>query len=223
MPKQTFLNLPTGRKARLVDCAIDEFSGRSFNEASLSRIVVHAKIAKGSVYQYFEDKLDLYEWLICEELPRRKVAAMQADFERAPPADLRSFLTQAVLAGLSFFRDNPKLAQLALQVSAPVSDPKLAALYRQMRQQGHTSFTAMLRSFADQLDPDLDLELVAAMLGSVLTDGLRSVLERRLGVDLLDLITDAKSADALQHEQLEPVVADVVCMVLRGCAKRPMP
>ena len=72
MPTSTFFRLPDERRERLVNEAIVKFSDRSDAEASLSRIARRASIPKGSVYQYFEDKLDLYRWLLTDEAPRRK-------------------------------------------------------------------------------------------------------------------------------------------------------
>ena len=74
MPKSTFFGLPEERRDRLVREAIAEFADRAYAEASLSQIARRARIPKGSVYQYFEDKLDLYRWLLTEEAPRRKRA-----------------------------------------------------------------------------------------------------------------------------------------------------
>src|SRR5688572_30852497 len=74
MPTSTFFDLPEERRARLVREAIVEFSDRSFAEASLSQIAQRSRIAKGSFYQYFADKLDLYRWLLTEEAPRHKRA-----------------------------------------------------------------------------------------------------------------------------------------------------
>src|SRR5215470_10582240 len=72
MPTQTFHALPAARRGRLVKEAIVEFSERTYAEASLSRIARRSRIPKGSFYQYFENKLDLYRWLIADEAPRRK-------------------------------------------------------------------------------------------------------------------------------------------------------
>ena len=69
MPTATFFGLPEDRRTRLVEEAITEFAERSYAEASLSQIVRRAGIAKGSLYQYFSDKLDLYRWLLAEEVP----------------------------------------------------------------------------------------------------------------------------------------------------------
>ncbi|SFK01801.1 regulatory protein, tetR family [Marinilactibacillus piezotolerans] len=64
MPTQTFFNLPEQKKQRLIAGAMKEFTERSLNEASISNIVKNAEISRGSFYQYFEDKKDLYFFLI---------------------------------------------------------------------------------------------------------------------------------------------------------------
>src|SRR6478736_8463143 len=74
MPKPTFFRLPEDRRARLVEEAIVEFADKPFAEASLSQIAQRARIPKGSFYQYFDDKLDLYRWLLTDEVPTRKRA-----------------------------------------------------------------------------------------------------------------------------------------------------
>lgn len=64
MPTQTFFNLPEQKKQRLIAGAMKEFTERSLNEASISNIIKNAEISRGSFYQYFEDKKDLYFFLI---------------------------------------------------------------------------------------------------------------------------------------------------------------
>ncbi|NLY51524.1 MAG: TetR/AcrR family transcriptional regulator, partial [Firmicutes bacterium] len=64
MPKDTFFNLPEDKRQRIIDAAIDEFAHRSFHDARITAIVDAAGIAKGSFYQYFEDKKDLFKYII---------------------------------------------------------------------------------------------------------------------------------------------------------------
>ena len=59
MPKETFLNLPEEKRNRILDAAIQEFAANPYDVASISNIVRKVGIAKGSFYQYFEDKKDL--------------------------------------------------------------------------------------------------------------------------------------------------------------------
>ena len=64
MPKQTFFNLPDDKRQRIIDVVIDEFADNDYANVSISSIVARAGIAKGSFYQYFEDKEDLYGYLV---------------------------------------------------------------------------------------------------------------------------------------------------------------
>lgn len=69
MPKNTFYNLSKEKRDRILEASSDEFSSNSYELASINRIVRGADIAKGSFYQYFENKEDLYRYVVreCEE------------------------------------------------------------------------------------------------------------------------------------------------------------
>lgn len=60
MPTQTFFHLPKEKQKRLIEAARIEFSRVPLKEASIANIVKLADIPRGSFYQYFEDKEDLY-------------------------------------------------------------------------------------------------------------------------------------------------------------------
>lgn len=70
MPKPTFFNLPTDKKETLIDAAMKEFSRVPLFEASISNIIKEAGIPRGSFYQYFEDKEDVFYFLL-EEYSKR--------------------------------------------------------------------------------------------------------------------------------------------------------
>ena len=55
MPSSTFLNLPAEKQEKLLEAATREFSHRPFNEAGIPR---------GSFYMYFQDKEDLFRYLL---------------------------------------------------------------------------------------------------------------------------------------------------------------
>jgi TetR/AcrR family transcriptional regulator len=60
MPKDTFFNLDEAKRNRIFEAAVDEFSQRRFSEASINQVVKNAGISRGSFYQYFQNKEDLY-------------------------------------------------------------------------------------------------------------------------------------------------------------------
>lgn len=73
MPKQTFFNLPEQKRAKLLEAAEIEFTRVPFFEASIANIVKTAGISRGSFYQYFQDKDDLYFYLLEDKLNMAKI------------------------------------------------------------------------------------------------------------------------------------------------------
>lgn len=63
MPTATWERLPEQRRRSVLDAAEAEFAERGFSGGSLNTIVREAGISKGSLFQYFEDKADLYAYL----------------------------------------------------------------------------------------------------------------------------------------------------------------
>ena len=66
MPTNTFFRLPEEKRQRLIDAAWEEFSQMRFNDVSINRIIQNAHIPRGSFYQYFVDKNDLFGYLLEE-------------------------------------------------------------------------------------------------------------------------------------------------------------
>ena len=64
MPSSTFLNLPAEKQEKLLEAATREFSHKPFNEASINQIIKEAGIPRGSFYKYFQDKEDLFRYLL---------------------------------------------------------------------------------------------------------------------------------------------------------------
>lgn len=219
MPKSTFFNLPADKRERLTELAFDEFASRPYHRASLSRLVARAGIAKGSVYQYFDDKLDLYRWLLTEELPRRKAAYMQSHAKAAPPpTSLRELLHFMVLSGIRFMLADPRLSQLGGAVSTPTDDPQLRALHVEAVNTGHRAFVQVLEGLvqAGQLRDDVDLSLVARIISSVLGVGLRDIVLGHLGVDVFELAHDPSVAERLSDAELSRLVDDVLKVLIEG-------
>lgn len=63
MPKPTFFRLEEDKQQKILDAAITEFSIEPLHKASVANIIKLAEIPRGSFYQYFEDKEDLFYYL----------------------------------------------------------------------------------------------------------------------------------------------------------------
>lgn len=64
MCTETFLRLPEEKRGRFLEAAWGEFTRVKFADASINQIVRRAGIPRGSFYQYFADKEDLFYYLL---------------------------------------------------------------------------------------------------------------------------------------------------------------
>lgn len=64
MCTETFLRLPEEKRSRFLEAAWEEFTRVKFSDASINQIVRRAGIPRGSFYQYFSDKEDLFFYLL---------------------------------------------------------------------------------------------------------------------------------------------------------------
>lgn len=60
MPKETFINLNEEKQENIMRAAIKKFSSQGYEKANIGDIAKDASVAKGSMYQYFENKKELF-------------------------------------------------------------------------------------------------------------------------------------------------------------------
>ena len=66
MCTDTFLRLPEEKQRRILDAAWEEFNRVKFEDASINQIIHRAGIPRGSFYQYFAGKEDLFDYLLSD-------------------------------------------------------------------------------------------------------------------------------------------------------------
>ncbi len=170
MPKQTFLNLPEEKRQALTDIALDEFANHDYNTASVSKIVEKAGIAKGSVYQYFENKQDLFMYLL-EVANQEMLQFIQQTAPPNPEADFFEMLRWQMSATVQASQKYPvhaKLAQRAYASPLPFRDAILERM-KQVRQAHFQALVAQAQS-AGWLDPRLDPAVVSFMVQGLISE-----------------------------------------------------
>ncbi|MFC5649726.1 TetR/AcrR family transcriptional regulator [Paenibacillus solisilvae] len=60
MPKETFINLSLEKQEKVMRAAIHEFLTHGYESGNIGEIAKNAGVAKGSMYQYFENKKELF-------------------------------------------------------------------------------------------------------------------------------------------------------------------
>ena len=195
MPNQTFFNLPDKKRQTIADLAIAEFANNDYQNASITKIVKQAKIAKGSFYQYFEDKKELYLYLV-DLASKEKLAFLQQ--AKPPESDMGFFpyLRWLFGVGTKFDLTHPALSQIVYRSvyygDLPFRDEVLA-----MTQASSTEYIKQLvfqgiedGDIATDINPDM-----AVFAINTLGEGLRHYIPAQLSLDTKQLAQKGVQTD----------------------------
>ncbi len=220
MPKPTFYNLPADKQQRIVEAAVEEFGSRPYRQATLDRIVEAAGVSKGSMYQYFSGKVDLYGWLMTEYLAEKKLSAIG---RATPPAgaSLWDTLEAMFLGGVRFAAEHPSLARMGARFHRDhEAEEELAAIAEQGRVRADQYFQELLGAAVarGELRADVDLSVLLGLLTHALGEGMLDVLARRLGVPVRDMLARPELLGTLDDAVLREIVTGVLQLFRDGAA-----
>jgi len=201
VPTETFFNLPEEKRRRIIDVAVREFGRNTYHRASLSRIVAEAGIAKGSMYQYFRDKFDLYAYLL-EMAGKVKLEAIdKAMAELDAGASLEERLMAATRAGLSLAHSHPELYSLGMNLLRETDQTIVARVLERLQPMSDNIFADWFRESmaAGHIDPAINPTTALYMLSAV---------SMRVGQDLAD--------GRLTLDQAVPLLRQMLVIMTKG-------
>ncbi|MFZ5967775.1 MAG: TetR/AcrR family transcriptional regulator [Bacillota bacterium] len=205
MPKQTFFNLPEEKKTRIVEVAIKEFSKNTFLNASVTKIAENAGIAKGSIYQYFEDKKDLYKYML-EIAAQRKMTYFMDYIQNMNDLDFFDLIRGLYVQGIIFAKENPELASIAnnflKENDAKFKEEILGEGYKKSDQ----FFEELIEKAKakGQLNPHVDTRIGASMLTTLST----TIVD--------DLLHDMAYEDIISNEERLLERVDKMLFIMRN-------
>ncbi len=165
MPKDTFFNLPDDKRALICKVAIQEFGENPFDQASVNRMVANAGIAKGSFYQYFEDKADLF--LYVARLAGEAKAEYIAPIMRNPDQhDFFTLLRALYASGIQFAAEHPDYAELSKRLLEHKDGPIYRELMAENLPSAYEFFERLLENAVakGEIRDDIDTQMLAYML-----------------------------------------------------------
>lgn len=170
MPTGTWDRLPPKRRAAVIAAAEAEFAARGFSGGSLNTICREAGVSKGSLFQYFADKADMYVYL-AERSSERIRAAMEIIVgELDWASDFAGSLTALLDAWVRYFYDHP--LERAMTAAANLEPDPVARTA--VREAVNRHYLAVLRPLLEigtssgALRPDADVDSLLALLLLVL-------------------------------------------------------
>jgi AcrR family transcriptional regulator len=164
MPKQTFLNLPEEKRKVIIDAAIDEFAEYGLENASTNRIVANSGISKGSFYQYFEDKQDVFMYLLTV-LEQEKMAYFKGKHPPSNNMDTFGYFRWMIKAGMEFNTSYPLLTQAISRVMFG-EGLYYGNTFADVRERTSRGLKAMIeQAIANgEVDPSVDVDLAVMIM-----------------------------------------------------------
>ncbi len=111
MPKDTFFNLSQEKQERIIESAKAAFSKKRYSAVTIDEIVALAKIPKGSFYQYFDNKDDLYKYIFYDVGKDKKEMLLEA-LDQYDELDFSKMLMQLMNKAYEFEARDRRIFEL---------------------------------------------------------------------------------------------------------------
>lgn len=172
---ELFKNLPQEKREKVFDAAVAEFASKGYRNASMNSLVRAAGISKGSIFQYFRTKRNLFDAVLelAVDQVKNYLRKVRSDTGEMPfPVRLGTLLR----SGFSFIDKHPLLSAIYFQLlqsgDAPFGTEKILKL----RKLGNEFLAEMLVEAVThgEVRSDLDRQKTAFLVNSLMETLLRA-------------------------------------------------
>ena len=168
MPNQSFFNLSEAKRNLVIAVALEEFSIANYDTASINQICKKSNIAKGSFYQYFTDKLDLYAYVMTLAI-EAKITFFSSILNQFNTLTLMEQIRLLFMKGIEFAKAYPQYAALGEQFSKENNEAAKSAVIKEGEKQSESLFIQMIEHVKSkgEIDSDVDTFALSMMLQSL--------------------------------------------------------
>lgn len=212
MPAETFLNLAEDKRERFIEAALKEFSEYNFETASINRIIRELGIARGSVYQYFTDKLDL--WLFLKEYAEsQKIKFIQA-IDRRSFSSFWEYYKELYMQGISFDLEQPLCSLFLYRVGFKESSKEVAMYLDSWKSKAKEMFAFMVEEekntggFSQSIATDTAVHFLITMSMSI-----AELLQSKYNIDFEENIRNGKPLFGANKTELETAVSELILLM----------
>lgn len=139
MPTETFLNLADEKRQAFIETALKEFADNNYDSASINKIIKELNIARGSVYQYFTDKLDL--WLYLKEYAELQKIRYIQSIDRNQYPDFWTYYEDLFAKGIHFEMEQPTCSRFLYRIGYKESSKDVSGYIDQWKMKAKEIFT----------------------------------------------------------------------------------
>ncbi len=209
MPTETFLNLDPEKRSRFIDEALREFARCNFETASINRIVKNLGIARGSVYQYFGDKLDL--WLYLKEYAEGEKARYLASVNRAEFGSFWDYYKAMYIRGIDFDLERPLCSRFLYRVGFKENSEAVMPYLGSWKKKANVLFTKWVdqEKKGGAFNPSIPTELIVHFL-LTMSLSIAELLQTRYKVDLEKNFREEKPLFAKNKKELIAATSELI-------------
>lgn len=170
LPTKTFWSLPDDKRNIIFVTALEEFADNGYPVASTNKICRTAGISKGSMFQYFDNKEDLFLFVVRKAL--RDIIDMyrEENIIYNEEMSLRDIFISSCMQMIRFYERLPKHYRLYLRINYEVDFPD----FKKIRRYLNRYVTAVTQKFVEigkmrgNLSRGLRSDLVMFLINSML-------------------------------------------------------
>jgi len=209
--KKTFYNLPEEKQKKIIDVAVKEFAGQGYQQASINNIIAHLGIAKGSMYQYFDNKENLFLFIFEYGIHLVKDSIRQAENNTQPDYDVFTKIRLFFSSSIEFVKKYPLIFRLYLRTLFENGVPFKQEIIKKIH---ITSIEYLIPILEEgkrrgEIRWDCNTQLIAFMLDA----SIDRLLQSYLGSHCESSLIFAQAPDNLEKD-----AAKLIEMVKRGIA-----
>jgi AcrR family transcriptional regulator len=215
MPKETFYNLSEEKRNRFVQIALEEFAYHDFQAASITQIVKKLGIAKGSVYQYFDDKLDL--WLYLKKYSEEIKISYITSLKREDYPNFWEYYRAMYLHGINFDLEHPLCSLLLYRIGFKESSEQVKPYLHTWKEEAKIFFRQWIEAekklgtFEEGIATDIIVHFLLTMSLSI-----TELLQDRYHIDFEKNISEGKPLFGKNKEELIKAVNDLIFLMERA-------
>ncbi len=174
MPTRVFTELDENKQQKIIEAAVNEFGTYGYENSSTNRIVKECGISKGSLFKYFENKEDLYFYLI-DTIAYKMAESMAPELKNLPKDIYKRVIAYSTLE-TTWYIEHPKQGKFMLQMAQETGDikDKIEARYKGV---GTDTYEAIMKG-ADYSKIKHDKDKVTDILSWMLQGFNKDFLEK---------------------------------------------
>jgi len=145
MPTKTFISLPKAKQDKIFYNTIKEFADKGYTLASTNKIAKESNISKGSMFQYFVTKEELFFFVVQRALSEIVNVYKKKYTISFDNMDLRQLFITSCLQLIEFYDKYPYHYRLYLRIHYEIDSPN----YKEIRRYLSRYISAIVNRFID--------------------------------------------------------------------------